>query len=252
MASTPAPVSPVPAEQTQAVGPVGRIAGVFFSPKVTFEDIARKPSWIAPAALLTVLSIIVCIAINQRVDWREFISQQLEKNPGSAQMSPEQKQQRIEAGAKFSPIMAYVFGTVGPMLFILIVAVAMMVAFNLLAGANANFGQSMAVAAHSAVTGVVSSLLFLLILFLKPYGTVDMENPVATNIAAFLPEGSAKWLVTLAKQIDVFTIWTLILLAIGFAAINPKKLKGSKAFSIAFGVWAVWALLRTGVAFMFS
>ena len=241
----------VPQQTPAALSPVGRMSGVFFSPKATFEDIARKPSWVAPTVLLTVLSILVCIGINQRVDWREFMSQQLDKSP-TAQMSAEQKQQRIEAGAKVTRTVTYVVGAVGPILFVLVVAVVMMGAYNLLAGTNATFPQSLAVTAHAAMPGVVSSLLFLVILYLKPFGTVDMENPVAANAGAFLPEGSAKWLLTSAKQIDIFTIWTLILLAIGFAAINPKKLPGGRAFSIAFGVWAVWVLIRTGAAFIIS
>ena len=247
------PGAPAPPEQAPAaVGPVGRMIGVFFSPKTTFEDIAKKPSWVAPVVLLTILSILVSIGIHQRIDWREFMSQQLDKDPRAAQMSAEQKQQRIEAGAKITSVVTYLFGVAGPILFILVIAGVMMGAYNLLAGANATFRQSLAVAAHAAMTGAVSSVLFLLILYLKPFGTVDLENPVATNAGAFLPEGSAKWLVTLAKQMDIFTIWTLILLAIGFAAINPKKLKGGKAFSMAFGVWAVWVLIRTGIAFIFS
>lgn len=247
------PGAPAPPEQAPAaIHPVGRMIGVFFSPKTTFDDIAKKPSWVAPVVLLTALSILVSIAMHQRIDWRELVSQQLDKNPQTAQMSAEQKQQRIEAGAKIASVVAYIFGIAGPILFILVVAGVMMGAYNLLAGTNATFRQSLAVAAHAAMTGVVSSVLFLLILYLKPFGTVDLENPVATNAGAFLPEGSAKWLVTLGKQIDIFTIWTLILLAIGFAAINPKKLKGGTAFSIAFGVWAVWVLIRTGFAFVFS
>jgi lipopolysaccharide export LptBFGC system permease protein LptF len=99
---------------------------------------------------------------------------------------------------------------------------------------------------------IVSTPIFLLVLFLKPRGTIDIDNPVATNLAAFLPEESAKWLATLAKQFDVFTIWTLILMAIGFAAVNPKKLKTGKAMGIAFSVWLVYVVLRTGVAWILS
>lgn len=246
------PGAPATPEQTPAVGAVGRIIGVFFSPKTTFQDIARKPSWIAPVVLLTVLSILVSVGMRQRVDWREFISQQIDKSRQAAQMSAEQKQQRIEIGVKFTSTLTYVMGAVGPTLFILLLALVMIGAYNLLAGARATFQQSLAVVAHAAVTSAIGSLLFLIVLYVKPYGTVDMENPVATNAAAFLPEGSAKWLVTLGKQIDIFTIWMLILVAIGFAAINPKKLQGGKAFSVAFGVWAVWVLIRTGIAFIFS
>jgi hypothetical protein len=34
--------------------------------------------------------------------------------------------------------------------------------------------------------------------------------------------------------------------------VNPKKLKGSKAFVIAFSVWAVFVVCRVGWAFIFS
>jgi hypothetical protein len=40
---------PAPDAQSQpAISPIGRIVGVFFSPKATFEDIVRKPSWVLP------------------------------------------------------------------------------------------------------------------------------------------------------------------------------------------------------------
>ena len=244
---------PAPEAQSQpAMSPIGRIIGVFFSPKATFEDIVRKPSWVLPVVLLTLFSIGVSFAINQRINWREFMSQQIEKSPQASSMSAEQKEQRIEGGAKFSPVLTWTIGVCGPILFTLVVALVMWGAFNLLGGANTNFGTSYAITSHAALTGLVSSLLFILVLYLKPYGTVDLENPVATNLAAVLPDDSAKWLVALLKSFDIFTFWTLLLLAIGFATTNPKKLKGSKAFTIAFSVWAVYVVCRVGSAWIFS
>jgi Yip1 domain len=244
---------PAPEAQSQpAISSIGRIIGVFFSPKATFEDVVRKPSWVLPIVLLTLFSIGVSFSINQRINWREFMGQQIEKSAQSANMSAEQKEQRIEGGAKFSPIVTWVIGVCGPILFALIVALVMWGAYNLLGGANTNFGTSFAITSHAALTGLVSSLLFILVLYLKPPGTVDMENPVATNLAAVLPDDSAKWLVALLKSFDIFTFWTLILLAIGFATTNPKKLKGSKAFTIAFSVWAVYVVCRVGGAWIFS
>ena len=102
------------------------------------------------------------------------------------------------------------------------------------------------------MTSLVSAPIFVLIVLLKPKGTIDIENPIATNLAAFFPDGTSKVLLTLGKQIDVFTIWILLLLAIGFAAVNPRKLKFGGAFGIAFGVWAAYVLVRVGVAFVFS
>ena len=242
---------PVP-EAQPPISPVGRIIGVFFSPKATFEDIVRKPSWVLPVVLLTLFSLGVSFSINQRINWREFMSQQIEKSPQAASMSAEQKEQRIEGGAKFSPPFTYAIGLLGPIIGMLVVALVMWGAYNLLGGANTDFGTSFAITAHAFMTGLLSSLLFIVVLYLKPYGTVDLENPVATNLAAILQDDSSKWLVALLKSIDVFTIWTLILLAIGFAATNPKKLRGGKAFTIAFSVWAAYVVCRVGWAFIFS
>ena len=250
-------ITSVPAPETQTsaqagISPIGRIIGVFFSPKPTFEDIVRKPSWVLPIVLQTLLSVVLVFAISQRINWREFISQQIEKSSQAAQLSAEQKEQRIEGGAKFAAPFTYTIVIIAPICAALLIGLVMWGAYNLLGGANTTFGTSFAITAHAFLTGLISGLLFLLVLYLKPYGTVDLENPVATNIGAILPEDSAKWLLTLGKSIDVISFWNLVLLSIGFAATNPKKLTGGKAFTIAFSVWAAYVLVRVGSAFVFS
>lgn len=252
MATTPVS-TPVPAPEPQAtISPLGRVFGTFFSPKATFEDIARTPNWVLPVVLTTLLSIIAVIAMNQRINWREYISEQIEKNPRAAQLSPEQKEKQIDVSAKITTYIVYVAGVVGPIIFVVIVGGVLMGAYNLLAGTGARFSQAMAIVAHAGLVGIVSTPIFLLVLFLKPPGTIDPNNPVATNVAALLPEDSAKWLVALCKSLDIFTIWSLILMAIGFAAVNPRKLKGAKSFTIVFGVWAAYVVVRTLWAFIFS
>lgn len=245
--------TPVPTPEAQAtLSPFARIVGVFFSPGNTFADIVRKPSWILPVVLTTLLSIVATFAFSQRVNWREFMSQQIEKSPRAAQLSAEQKEQQIAGGAKITPIIVEVVGVVAPILGVLIIGLIMWGAYSLLGGISTNFGTAIGITAHAFLTGLVSSPLFLLIIYLKPAENIDVENPMATNLAALLPGESAKWLVALCKSVDVFTFWTLILLAIGFAAVNPKKLKGAKSFTIAFSVWAVYVVCRVGWAFIFS
>ena len=48
MATEPMPIPAPVVEPAAKISPFGRIIGVLFSPKSTFEDIARKPSWILP------------------------------------------------------------------------------------------------------------------------------------------------------------------------------------------------------------
>lgn len=245
MVAAEAPEAPVP------INHFGRIIGMFFSPKATFEDIVRRPSWIVPVLLMTVLGIGVAFALNQRVDWRDVASKRIEESPRAANLSAEQKEQQIAMSAKVSSPVAYVFGALGPILGVLVVAAVMLLAYNVIGGANANFSVAMGIVSHAFVVSMLGSLLFILVLYLKPPGTIDLDNPVAANLGAFLPDSIPKALMSLGKSIDVFSLWTLLLISIGFATFNPKKLKG-KSLSIAIGVWAIYVALKMGGAWIFS
>jgi Yip1 domain len=246
-------VTTAPAAEAQPpINHFGRLIGVFFTPKETLASIAERPSWVMPVVVMTVLGIGVGFALNQRVNWRDVASKRIEESSRASQLSPKQKEQQLAMSEKISPAIAYCIGAFVPILLAVIVGGVMLGAFNLLGGANANFKVSMGIVAHAYFVSIISSLLFVLILYLRPPGTVDLENPVAANVAAFLPDGTAKWLVTLGTAIDLFSFWIMILIAIGFAAFNPKKLKFGSAFGIVLSVWAVYEIIRVGFAFIFS
>ena len=250
MVTTPAIASEAP----EASGPInhfGRIMGVFFSPKDTFADIAKRPSWILPVILMTLLGGTVAFVMNQRVDWRDVANKRIEESPRAANLSPEQKEQQLAMSAKISPGIAYGFGIAWPILQALIVGGVLLLAYNLIGGARTRFNSALGITAHAYFPWILYSLLFILILYLKAPGTVDLDNPIATNVGAFLPESTPKALMSLAKSIDLFSLWTLLLISIGFAAVNPKKLKG-KSLSIAVSVWAVYVAIKMGGAWIFS
>jgi hypothetical protein len=252
MSTNPASLSSADAHSPAHINHFARITGIFFNPKATFADIVTAPSWLVPMVLLTALSAIACFALNQRMDWRSFVGQQIEKSPRGADLSADQKEQRVEGGAKMAPIFTYVFGVPAPAIVILIVAVVMLGAYNLLAGTDVNFSTSLGIISHAFLPTIVSTLIFLLVLFLKPFGTIDIENPVATNLGVLVPEDAAKWLLKLAISIDIFSFWIIALIAIGFAAAKPRKLKFSNAFGIAFSAWLLFVIVRVGWAWIFS
>jgi hypothetical protein len=244
---------PTPEAQPQAkISPFGRVIGVFFSPKPTFADIAVKPSWLLPLVLMAILGVIMGIAMNQRVNWRQFQAEQLEKNPRTAQLTPEQKEQNIAIAAKVAPYFVFVSTIVVPIAGTLIVAGIMLLAYNVITGAGVNFNTALGVVSHAYIPSLIGAVLFLVVLFLKDPATIDFQNPVATNVAAFLPEGVPKWLNAMGRNIDILIVWSTLLMAIGFAAVNPRKLKGATPYTIAFGLLGVWIVIRMGLAFIFS
>ncbi len=248
MASATVP-SPEPAAP---VSSIGRIFGVFFSPKATFESIAKRPTWLAPLILLCLVQLALTAAFTQRVGWRGFMQKKLENNSRVQQMTPEQQENLLDRQAKIAPIFAYAVAIVGPFAGAVIVAAVYLAVFNLLCGANIKFTTSVGIVAYAWMPAVVAILLGILIVFLKDPSTVDLQHLIASNAGAFVSDDSPKWLGVLLGSLDIFVIWTLLLLAAGYRATNPKKISYGKALAWVVAVWLIFVLLKTSSAAAFS
>jgi len=241
-----------PAPESAGISPIGRMAGALFNPKETFTDIVRKPSWIAPMALFIVLGLGFSWMMNQRVDWPNFIRQQAEKNKRFQDLPEEQKQRALGPQIKFAPMFAYAIGAVGSPILITILGLFWMLVMNAAGGAGVNFKQSFGIAAHACMPTAIFSVLGLITMSLKKFGDVDPEHLLASNLGAFLADDAPRWLASLGQSFEVFWIWVLILLAVGYSAANPKKLSVGKAAGIIIGVWLVWVFAKAGLATAFS
>ena len=230
-----------PASQPET-GALGRMTGVIVSPTRTFAEIARRPTWVVPFLTLCVLSIIVSGLLAQKTDWRSFFERQMSKNARLDQMPQDQKDRMLESQVKYAPQVALAFGTIFTALFVLLVTLVYWGAFNLFNGAALAFKAAFAIVSHAFVPLIISSLLAIIILVIKPRGDVDPEHFLASNLAAFLPDNAPKWLEALGQSLELFWIWTMTLVAIGFSAANRKKIKPAGAFLTVFGLWAVWVL----------
>ena len=227
---------------TAALSPFGRVAGVFIHPAQTLTDIARRPSWWLPLVLLVLVSVGIGIALAQRVNWEEYVSSKMDASPGAAQLSPEQRQQRAETGAKYARLWCYGFGPIVVPLTLLFFAAIYLGAFNLIANADLRFGQSAGIVAHAMMPSLVSGILAIIVLAVKDPSTIDPNQPLASSLYAFLPSDAPQWLQSVGSSIEIFFLWMLALVSIGFAAANPRKVTRAKSFGIVFGLWGAWVL----------
>ncbi len=237
-------------EAQPRIHPFGRIIGVFTRPKQTFASIAERPSWVAPLLLMIVLATCVGALLNTKMNWGEYIRHKAEENPRFSQMSEEQKDQAVAGQVKFWASFSYGVGMVAVPISVLLFALIYWGSFELFRGAGLRYGQAFAITTHAFLPTAISSILALIILPLKAYGDVDPENVVATSLKAYLPESAPKPLLALGGSLELFFIWCLVLVAIGFAAANPKKIKAGASFGIVFGLWAVWVLAKVAWAAM--
>lgn len=245
---------PAPEAQSQpAISPMGRIIGVFFSPKATFEDIARKPSWVAPIILLTLIGLSLNIFLVNKVDWRSFSEEQLMSSPRGQQIPADQKDLAIQRGAKGNQYFCYVRGLTGTVCLGLLLALVYWGAYVLIGGARFTFGKSFAVIAYAMLPGGIRELLGIPILILKDPSTLgNPYNFVGSNPGAYMSMSDPKWLSALASSFDAFVFWSLFLTALGFHCMDPKKVGMSKSAGIVISVYLFFTLLGVTVAWVFS
>ena len=254
MATTTAVPPAAPEPQPHMSAP-RRIVGVFFSPGATFRDIVLKPNWIAPMILLIVIWFGLCVALVQRADWVDYTKQQIEKNKFAAshiESLPEaQKEAAYEQGAQRSKISQYVRGVIGWPLLILFSTVINFAAFKLIGGVRANFGTAFAITVFAHLPMSLRELLAIPVTFLKDRQSIDPQNFLASNVAAFLGDSAPVWQLIFFGSLDIFSIWAIILMAIGFSAADPKKAPLGKALGIAFVTTFSFVLLFTMIAWIF-
>jgi hypothetical protein len=248
MATTP---TPAPAAEAQ-ISMLGRLTGALFSPRPTFEDIARKPDWIVPLLVIVLLSTVTTAIFGQRVGWRGFMEKQLANNKRVEQMSPEQRERIIEQQTKFAPIIGYVAAPIFIFGGALIVSGVLLGAFNILAGAEFNYKTSLGILTHAWMPAVIVQLLGILILFVKAPDMIDLEHLVASNLGALLSDDSPKWLMSLLTSIDLFTFWTIFLAALGFSVARPKKISMGRALGIIIVLWVLYLGVKVGFTAIFS
>jgi hypothetical protein len=248
---------PAPDAQSQpGIGPAGRIVGVFFAPKPTFEDIARKPSWVAPMIVLVLISIGLSVTLARRADWIEVSKDQISKSKFASrqidQLSEGQKAQAYEQAATRGRVIRYVRGFVGWPLLLLVSSGIYLGVFKLIGGARTNFATAFAVTTFAHLPIGLRELIAIPVLFLKDPASIDPENYLASNPAAILGSDLPTWQLVPLGALDVFGLWAVALMAIGFSATDPKKLPLGKSFGIAFGVFCTIILFFTVLAWVFS
>jgi hypothetical protein len=249
-------VAPAPGGEPARIGAFGRITGVLFSPKATFEDIARKPSWVVPMLILVLCSLALNIVLANRVDWVAVTQQNIEKNKFAARqfegLDPDKRDAAIARQAAIAKYVRYVRGVIGVPLVAIIGTAIYMLAFNLLGGAGVRFSTAFALASFAHIPLFLHDLLGIVIVFLKDPSAINPENVVTSNVGAILGTSVPLWQQALGAAIDVFSIWCMILVAIAFTAANPRKLTFGKSFGIVLSVFAIFALIGVGIAAAFS
>jgi Yip1-like protein len=234
----PGSTSPVSAEPTK--NPLERIIGVFVSPKATFEDINRKPDWLVPAILIVLVALVVTYVFTSHADMLELIRNQIEKSGKTA--PPDEA---LQSAVKFSVIISYVSVVVIVPLVMVVVSGILFGVFSFIFGVETTFKKIFAANAYASMPSLLKSVIAIPILFVKQPSEFGNPADVVQSNLSILFDPSNKVLFTFGKMIDLFTIWFLIVLAIGVAGVS-KNLTVKKSLTVIIVLWVIVVVCVVG------
>lgn len=251
--NTTAAVSP---EEVPQMGFFDRLTGVFFEPTKTFADINRKATWLGIFLIMAVLTMAVAYTTSIRTDPELTMRQALDASP--IKLSEEQKEQALQAqlARQQNPIYRYGSLLAAPimnLIFYLIMAGIFLLLFVLM-GAPLNFKKSLSVTIWAlAPPAIIATILTIILLFVKDPNSIDlMQGVVMSNLGWLIDRKAHPVLASLLASIDLFSIWSIALLAIGFAAISDKKLTVKKAATGVIILWVIYVLGKMGYRAIFG
>ncbi len=229
-------------------GAIARIPGALFSPVVTFSAIARRPTFALPLVLWIAVSVIFSLALLPRVDFDRMIRGSLEKRGTTL---PEARVQTIiERQKSIAPVLYNSTAVVSPVVVSLLVALVFWAAFKAF-GWDLTFRQSFGATAHAFLPAVVGSLLFLPVLIRQ--GSVDprtMGDLFLSNLGFLVDRQTSPSVHAILQSIDLFSLWTLALLVIGFSA--AARVSRGAAAGVIGAFWGLFVLGKAGFAAVFG
>jgi len=240
------------------MGAAGRLMGTLMSPGETFLDINRKPTIIAPIiiAMITAIGLSLFLNWQAKPDWKQIartvIVRQSEKL--GTKPTPEQLEQQINISAKVDQFLPAIYALFTPIAFL--IGSGALALGMLLLQAKTTFKRVLSVFAWvNCSVGLVNAIVAAASLMVRDAQSLkpqDYFNPwgiAPTNLSYLLADDASQVLRTLFSSLDVFSIWKILLLIVGLAAIaGTRKITTAKTATLVIGLWLLIVIIGLGFA----
>jgi len=205
-----------------------KITGIYYQPAKVFEQLKPKTLWWVPLIIVLVVST-GAMFISRPIVIPEIMSQ-MAQNPDIPSESLPQVQERIQ-----NPLYSLLGVLVGMPLAWVAIGLVFWGIFSMLGG-KSSFGPMFAATAWASMISIPGSLIKVPLMFIMDTAKVH------TSLALLLPtDMDSTYIFRLLAQIDFFTIWTVVVMALGYSAFTGVDRK--KSLWAVFIVWVAWALI---------
>lgn len=220
------------------MNPVQRIVGIIFSPSAVFNAIKVSPEWLLPMVIVLASAFFTSYITLHYIDWEEETMKSLQPYIDDGQIQQDEVDKILESQRKTEPyikIFTPIFSVIAGAVILLAIAFVLHLASNLLAG-MATFAQMFALTCYSSIIGVLHSIVYVI-------GVITSGSTnIKTSLAIILPaEASRSLTYLILDRLDIFSIWSVFIFALGFSIV--PGIKRGKAFPCVIGLWLIVQIL---------
>jgi hypothetical protein len=219
--------------------PFQRIIGVLFSPDATFASIARRPDWVVPLVLLLLVATAAGIVMAPHIDFAAPVREAMEQNKN---MPQEKMDNAIRMSASIGKVFTYL-SPVLSLIGLLVIAGVVLLAFRIFGG-EGDFKQAFSVTCYASMPSIIKTIVTLIILAAKGglIAPPALATIVRSNLGFLVDYKANPMAFALLSSFDIFSVWFLALLIIGFSYV--ARVSKVKAAVTIISLWVLVLLLK--------
>lgn len=232
------------AQEEKGMDVLSRIIGVFASPKETFKDLNKRPTWLVPFIILAAAAIVMQYLLHDI-----GIQDQMARMEASGHLTAEQLQTQQD---RMTGPMAYIGLVFAPIAMLVVYAIQaglLLFTGNVAAGGSSTFKKMLSLATWSSLVGVIGIALSTALILSRGTSVGATISP-----AAFLTTPTAETpptaLFRLLSKFDPITIWQMALWVVGVSVMYQFTTK--KSAILVGSLWAAWIILSVALGGVFS
>lgn len=227
-----APPAPAPAPSPAPSAPLAaRIRDTFFAPRRLFGGLGADPPWIGALGVATAVAAVALAA-----EPAQFYLDQME-DPVNRRGAPVELTSPPEQIVLWGRVMAVLGALVGHPIIAFALAGVLTLVFRLIRGGEGTFRQYLSVASH---TLVIMSVGLLVANVMRAVSGNPALLPTAGGLIGM---GEASTLGRILNGVNLFTLWMLVAVAAGVAAIE-RRVTLARASALLLGAYLI--LVVTG------
>jgi hypothetical protein len=230
------------AQGEATMGGFSKIINTYFEPRKVFESLRIKPTWVIPFIIVALLGV-TSFWFTYPLIMKDVITN-IQENE---QYTEQQKELIIEriGGGEHPPIYQLAFAPVGVIVYLLLISAVLYFVFNVLLGGGSSFKRVLSVFSYSSLIAIPQAIVKIPLTFAKQ--TADIQ----TSLAIFLsPDSKDTFLYRVLSGFDIFTLWQVILIALGLAVMYKYTMK--KTFNVVLILWILLIVVGAGVSGLFG